>query len=115
MDYARSLGIEPHRDYFTVRPLFGDIDASKCPTEFVFGCKGKPRYVSGPYDTPARIRRILDTHHERVGKGNYDVYLMSGGFDLYGGFEEDDEFDDEDEEADDEPLDVIDVPSRRIE
>ena len=39
-----------------------------------FGRKGKPFYVSGPYDNPDKIVAKL---RETVGEGNFD-YLMLG-------------------------------------
>ena len=42
---------------------------------FPFGRDGKPFYVSGPNDSPTRIRRILDTLVKCVGEGGFD-YLV---------------------------------------
>lgn len=56
--YAESLGIAPHPDYHKAKAIFGDIDASSCQEEFEYGLNGKPFFVSGPYDTPARIAQV---------------------------------------------------------
>jgi hypothetical protein len=65
--YARDLGFTPHPDYQRARQIFGDLDATACPTPYVFGKDGKPFFISGPYDAPARCRRIIDTLTRRCG------------------------------------------------
>ena len=60
VDYASSFGIAPHRDWFHAAPILGDIDASQCLTEFTYGLNGKPHFMSGPYDSPARIQQITN-------------------------------------------------------
>ena len=65
--YARDLGFNPHADYQRARQIFGDLDATTCPTQYVFGRDGKPFFLSGPYDTPARCRSIIDTLTRRCG------------------------------------------------
>ncbi len=100
--YARSIGIEPHRDYAMTSKIFGDVDASSCTEEFVFGFNGKPYYVSGPDDSPMMQRRIC----ELVTKagGHYTVGANGRGFawddeDFEDDLDDDydDDFDDEDE------------------
>lgn len=75
--YAESIGFSPHPDYRRVSPLWGDIDASACQEQFVFGVDGKPMYHSGPFDDPARQKFILNRLSETVGEGNY--HFMLGG------------------------------------
>ncbi len=76
--YAKSIGLAPHADYPQAYALFGDIDVDACPLEYKFGRDGKPCFISGPNDTPARIRKIIRTLTESVGSENFD-YLL--GFD----------------------------------
>jgi hypothetical protein len=40
-----------------------------------FGKDGKPFYVSGPYDTPARVRTIGQTLEKSRGTGNWDYMV----------------------------------------
>ncbi len=75
--YARDLGLTPHPDYQRARQIFGDLDATACPTHYVFGKDGKPFFVSGPYDTPARCRRIIDTLTRRCGPEGFH-FLVGG-------------------------------------
>ena len=76
--YARDLGFPPHADYQRARQIFGDLDAMSCPTEYVFGKDGKPFFMSGPYDTPAKCRRIIDTLTRRCGPEGFH-YVVAGG------------------------------------
>ena len=75
--YARDLGFTPHPDYQRARQIFGDLDATACPTHYVFGRDGKPCFMSGPYDTPARCRRIIDTLTRRCGSEGFH-FVVAG-------------------------------------
>ncbi len=103
--YARDLGFEPHPDYKLPSKILKDIDASECSVEFTFGKDGKPFFISGPYDSEARSKQIIDTLHRRCGPGGYEymVGLASDGGILFG--DEDDDWEDDDVEEDDEDED----------
>lgn len=73
--YAKEIGIAPHPDYQLAGRIFGDIDAGSCSTEFVFGKDGKPFFVRGLNDTPARCRKIMDALSKRFGPDGFG-YLM---------------------------------------
>lgn len=73
--YARSFGIEPHRDYREAALIFGDIDPAGCTESFVFGKDGKPLFIAGPRDTPERIAWIMRRLKAACGEGGYH-YLM---------------------------------------
>jgi hypothetical protein len=105
--YARDLGFDPHPDYKLPRKILNDIDASKCEVEFTFGKDGKPLFVSGPYDSEARSKQIIDTLQRRCGP---DGYHYVTGLSPDGGFWIGDESDDweEDDEGDDEGDDLED-------
>lgn len=79
IEYAASLGFPPHSDYRKVAPIWGDIDASRCETEFTFGRDGKPCYFAGPLDDPARQQAIFRTLCKTVGEGNFNFVLTSPG------------------------------------
>jgi hypothetical protein len=66
VDYARSLGFDPHRDFYLAKPHLG---AWQPPSRIRFGLHGKPYFQQGPYDNPTRIMRTLD---RSVGPGNYE-------------------------------------------
>jgi hypothetical protein len=65
VDYAQTLGFDPHRDFYLAKPHLG---AWQPPSKIRFGLNGKPYFQQGPYDNPTRIMRTLD---RSVGPGNY--------------------------------------------
>jgi hypothetical protein len=65
--YARDLGFAPHPNYREAARMLEGIDAAACREAFSFGHEGKPNFISGPNDTPARCRQILDTLRTRLG------------------------------------------------
>ncbi len=80
VEYANQLGFVPHDSYPPADALFGDIDADSCSTEYVFGKDGKPCFISGPHDTPAKIRKVVRTLTDRVGEDNFDYMLRVDDF-----------------------------------
>ena len=66
--YARDLGFEQHPDYRVAAVVLGDIDPAQCPEVLTFGHEGKPLYISGPYDSEARIRAIVAQLRRRCGE-----------------------------------------------
>jgi hypothetical protein len=76
--YADSFGLAPSEDFAEAEAIFGDIPVA---TEtFTFGKDGKPFYVSGPNDSPTRIRRIVDTLVKRLGPGGFDYLFRVDNF-----------------------------------
>jgi hypothetical protein len=65
--YAANLGFSPDPDYHSAKVLFGDLDSGDCAREFEFGENGKPFYVSGPNDSPAHIRSIMEKLSRKCG------------------------------------------------
>ena len=57
VDYARSLGFEPHPDFRRARRALGSWDGRSSIT---FGRDGKPLYVNGPHDDPYRVLATLE-------------------------------------------------------
>lgn len=57
VEYARSLGFMPHRDFRRTRRALGSWDG---PSAITFGKDGKPLYVNGPYDDPERVLATLE-------------------------------------------------------
>jgi hypothetical protein len=74
VDYARSLGFEPHPDFTKGAALLGDWEAGN--SDVIFGQDGKPFYVNGPrddtYGTIAKLRQA-------VGDGNFDYLVQHSG------------------------------------
>jgi hypothetical protein len=65
VDYARTLGLDPHRDFYQAKAHLG---TRQPPSRIQFGLHGKPYFQQGPYDNPTRILRTLD---RTIGPGNY--------------------------------------------
>ena len=97
--YARDLGFAPHPDYQLAKRIMGDIDAAACPTSFTFGKDGKPFFIAGPSDTPARIEKIMATLTKRCGPDGFH-YMVGMGGEL--------DFDDEEFGVDNKELEVDD-------
>jgi hypothetical protein len=68
--YAAGFGLAPSGAFAQAEAIFGDIPMAM--ETFPFGKDGKPFFMSGPHDSPARIRRILETLVKRVGPDGFD-------------------------------------------
>jgi len=75
VEYGVSLGLKPASEFEHCFGLFQGIDESLCPDEFEFGQNGKPLYCAGPNDSPAFVRRVMDTLENSRGQGNFDYIL----------------------------------------
>lgn len=75
VEYARRFGLSPHGDFQKARQIFGDIDPAQSDRTFEFGKDGKPFFVSGPNDSPARCKAIVSTLNQSCGPGGFD-YLV---------------------------------------
>ena len=78
VDYARQLGFAPHPDYAQAAKLFGDIEAAACPVRYTYGQDGQPFYISGPHESPAQSRRIIDTLSRRLGPDRFHFMTALG-------------------------------------
>ncbi len=78
VQYAMNVGLSPHADYRTAKLIFGDVSAADCRQQFTFGEDGKPFFVGGPYDSPARCEQIIRTLHDHCGPDGYH-YAIPGG------------------------------------
>ena len=79
--YARGLGFLPAADYKKACRVFGGVSTADCDEEFVFGHDGKPFYIRGPSESPARFEQILRVLEARCGEGGYDYILPTDGLD----------------------------------
>ncbi len=73
--YARDLGFEPHRDYAEARQIFGDQETDSCTQEFMYGHEGKPLYISGPFESQARAKAIVEQLRQRKGEDGYHFIM----------------------------------------
>jgi hypothetical protein len=80
--YAHDLGFNPHVDYDAARQIFGDVQATACPTHFEYGHDGKPFYISGPHETDTQVRNTIEHLDRRLGTGKFDFLVLAGGPDI---------------------------------
>ncbi|MFG1702789.1 helix-turn-helix domain-containing protein [Nonomuraea sp. M3C6] len=71
IDYARTLGFEPHEDFAPAADVLGKWEGDSAIT---FGRNGKPFYMEGPHDDPAKVLRIL---RRTLADDEFD-YLIGG-------------------------------------
>jgi hypothetical protein len=74
VEYASKLGFSPHSDYVKAERLLRNIPIDE-DRAFNFGKEGKPCYISGPNESPAEVRKRIETLESNVGKGNYHFLL----------------------------------------
>lgn len=99
--YARRLGFAPHRHYKRAARVLGGIDPKACTDTFVFGQNGKPFFIAGPNDTPARCRLIISVLTKKVGADGFH-FTMPANHDEFAAFFDEDEDEDEAEADEDE-------------
>jgi hypothetical protein len=91
ISYATGLGFSPGADYKKASRVFGGITTTNCDEQFVFGKDGKPFYIQGPSDSPARVERILRALEARCGEGGYHYIIAGDNFAPFDGEEQNDE------------------------
>jgi hypothetical protein len=72
VEYARSLGFDPHPDFAAAE---GHLGSWAGPGTITFGKDGKPLYISGPYDDPRPVIRTLE---RTAGRGNFEFLAVAG-------------------------------------
>jgi hypothetical protein len=98
-EYARGIGFSPPADFHKALLLFGDISAADSTAEFTFGKDGKPFFIAGPNDGPARCREIISVLMNHCGPDGFDYVLPLGG-DEYVGLMDDEDYEDDFDEED---------------
>ena len=82
ISYARGLGFSPGVDYKKASRVFGGITTAECDEQFIFGKNGKPLYIQGPSESPARVGKILRTLEARCGESGYHYIVAADDFGL---------------------------------
>ena len=75
--YARTCGIAPHDDDFRAQRIFGETKPAAEAVDVEFGRNGRPTFIPGPYDSPARCQEILFSLRATHGPGNFEFVLMN--------------------------------------
>jgi hypothetical protein len=78
VDYARSLGFEPHRDFNTKTQIHLGLRPETL-ISIEFGKDGQPFFICGPNDNADRVIKML---RASVGEGNFHYLTVMGGADL---------------------------------
>lgn len=89
-EFAEGIGFAPHKDFTRVTQYFLEEDSDKIELlEIECGRDGKPLYVQGPYDSPARAKEIMNQLNKSKGQNGFDFELDTdserddGDFDNY--------------------------------
>ncbi|MBI4527989.1 MAG: SEC-C domain-containing protein, partial [Deltaproteobacteria bacterium] len=69
VDYARSLGFEPHPDFELSRRVLGTEELSRTRSLQFGGPEGKPLYIAGPDDDASAVLQKL---REKLGENGFD-------------------------------------------
>jgi hypothetical protein len=77
VEWSRSLGFEPPRDFAAVERLFGSVDPQACETAFAFGHDGKPLYVSSPIEPRLLARRHIDRMRDQLGSDGFHYIVAT--------------------------------------
>ncbi|WP_019503304.1 hypothetical protein [Pleurocapsa sp. PCC 7319] len=72
IDYAKSLGLKPHKDFQKTKNHLGSWNGQP---KLTFGRQGKPYFIEGPYDNGTQIMQTL---RQNVGEGNFDYLIGLG-------------------------------------
>lgn len=101
--YARSIGFEPHPDYKLASKILRDIDETASDAEFTFGKDGKPFFIAGPNDSPARCKQVIGALERKLGPDGFHYLMPISPFETV--FVDDDDWEDDDEEFEDDDED----------
>ena len=77
--YAASFGLPPSENFANVELIFGDTPMAE--KTFPFGKDGKPFYMAGPNDSPARQRRIMDALAKHAGPKHFEFMVEAAALD----------------------------------
>jgi hypothetical protein len=99
VEFAQSFGFPPHPDFRHASMLLAGIDPTTCENEFAFGRDGKPFYIQGLNESPARAAAI--TESIRGAGGHFIVGGPVAG--LHGLPDIEDDFEDDDLDDSDQP------------
>jgi hypothetical protein len=81
VEWSRSIGFEPHKDYKKVLKILDGVDAQASKAIYEFGENGKPYFVAGPYDSPAKCTKVLNTLQKNCGSEKDSFHYIMPSFD----------------------------------
>lgn len=71
-EQAAKIGFQPPANLALVMNVFHDVDPATCDNEFTFGKDGKPCFIPGPFDTPAKKMEVIEKL-SLLGVGNFTI------------------------------------------
>lgn len=73
LEFAEDYGFKPHKDFTSVTEFMLEEDTEDIELiEIECGRNGKPLYMQGPFDSDAKINKILEQLEYSADKGNFD-------------------------------------------
>ena len=75
VEYAKQLGFSCHKDYHSLKAIFGEQKLGICWSRFRYGKDKMPSYVRGPNESTADAHKIVATLEKSCGAGNFHFHL----------------------------------------
>jgi hypothetical protein len=75
IDYAEELGIKPHKDFALAEYILDPNMVDDGIDDIEFGSEGRPLYVPGTLENPAKVLHALRKH---AGAENVDIMMPDG-------------------------------------
>ena len=75
VDYAKDLGFSSHKDYHSLKTIFGEQKLGHCWSRYRYGKDKMPCYVKGPNESTADADKIVATLQKSSGAGNFHFHL----------------------------------------
>ena len=73
-EYASELGFKPHNDFAKAKNLLKNLPVDET-LKFSFGKEGEPCYMQGPHESPAEVKKILQTLGSGKNSKNYHFLI----------------------------------------
>jgi len=77
IEYAQRFQLRPHPAYRAAQKILDGVDAAACLRSFEYGRDGKPFYVAGPNDSPAKSRQVLSLLEQQCGPEGFHYIIGS--------------------------------------
>ncbi|GFO73997.1 hypothetical protein BPLS_P0384 [Bathymodiolus platifrons methanotrophic gill symbiont] len=78
VEYSKGLGINSHKDYHSLKAIFGTKKLGICWSRYRYGKDKMPYYVKGPNESTADANNIVKTLEKSCGAGNFHFRLSCG-------------------------------------
>ena len=75
VEYANELGFNSHKDYHSLKAIFGEEKLGYCWSRYRYGKDKMPSYIKGPNESTADANRIIATLEKSCGAGNFHFHL----------------------------------------